>query len=297
MNPQVLKGLPSRRWSLRCALALTVCWAILGTPVLAATEGRLVFGVHPFRPAMELEFMFAPLTAYLSSLLGEPVRLSVSKNYEEHVRRVGEGQVDIAFTDPALYVETVTRYGKMPLLARLETNRVPTFYGVIAVRQDSPTKLLTNLKGERMAFADPRSTSGHIIPRHMFQKAGIQLNDFAEYAFMTNDENVALGVLVGDFDAGAMDHDVFLKYEPRGLRILALTPPISQHLLVARSDLAAKMVETLRNGLLRLKDYPAGGTIMRAVNPRVTALVPVEDAHYDNLRAILRELKAVGVLP
>ncbi len=282
----------------RRALGLGLLCAILAAgPGVGAAEARLVFGVHPYKPAIELEFMFAPLTAYLSSLIGEPVLLSVSKDYEEHVRRVGEGGVDIAFMEPALYVEMADRYGKKPLLARLETERVPTYYGVILVRKDSTIKLLKDLKGRRMAFSDRRSTSGHIIPRHMFARAGVTLADFAEHTFMANHDNVALGVLVGDFDAGAVDEEVFAKYEPRGLRILALTPPISEHLFVAGSGLDPRVVETLRSGLQRLKDVPSGGTIMRAVNPSVTALVPVEDADYDNLRAILNELKEGGVLP
>jgi len=260
-------------------------------------QERLVFAVHPYKPAVELEFMFAPLTAYLSSLTGKPVLLTVSRDYEEHIRRVGEGEADIAFMGPAVYVEMVERYGKKPLLARFETDRVPTYYGVIAINRDSPLGLLKDLKGKRMAFSDRRSTSGHLVPRHMFFKTGISLEDFAEYAFMGNHDNVALGVLVGDFDAGAVKEEVYAKYEHRGLRILALTPPISEYLLVAGTNLPPDAVKSLRDGLQRLKDNPAGGTIMRSMKPSVTALVPVDDSDYDNLRAILGELKDNGIVP
>ena len=57
------------------------------------------------------------------------------------------------------------------------------------------------------------------------------------------------------------------------------------------------MVKSLRDGLQRLKDNPAGGTIMRSMKPSVTALVPVDDSDYDNLRAILGELKDNGIVP
>ena len=131
----------------------------------------------------------------------------------------------------------------------------------------------------------------------MFLNAGVSLEDFSEHTFMANQENVALGVLVGDFDAGAIKEEVFAKYEHRGLRILAITPPISEYLFVAGKSLSPETIESLREGLLLLRDNPAGGTIMRSIKPAVTALVPVNDTDYDNLRAILRELKENGIVP
>ena len=106
-----------------------------------------------------------------------------------------------------------------------------------------------------------------------------------------------LGVLVGDFDVGAVKEEVFTKYEQRGLRILALTPPISEYLFIAGSGLPADTVNKLSSGLLQLKDVPGGGTILRSMKPSVTALVPVNDSDYDNLRGIIKELKAEGLIP
>ena len=114
---------------------------------------------------------------------------------------------------------------------------------------------------------------------------------------MGNQDNVALGVLLGDYDAGAVKEEVFAKYEHRGLRILALTPPISEQLFVSSGTLPPEMVELIRSGLQRLEDTPAGGTILRSMKPSVTALAPAEDSDYENLRSILRELKASGIKP
>ena len=170
----------SRRCIARSRLGrLLACLMVfLATAAEVPARDRLVFEVHPYKTAVELEFMFAPLTSYLSSLIGKPVLLSVSRDYEEHIRRIGEGQADIAFMAPALYVETVARYGKKPLLARFETERIPTYYGVIFVGGDSPIAVMKDLKGTRIAFSDRRSTSGHIVPRHLLHRAGIALEDF-----------------------------------------------------------------------------------------------------------------------
>lgn len=285
---------PAWKYALPCACIFGFLACV--SPGASAAE-RIVFGVYPYKPAIELEFMLSPLTGYLSSLIGKPVLLSISKDFEEHIRRIGEGEVDVAFIGPASYVEMVERYGRKPLLARFETDRVPTYYGVIFVRADSDIEQLKDLRGRRVAFADKRSTSGHIIPRYMFRKAGITLDDLAEHTYVGNHDNVALGVLVGDYDAGAVKEEVFAMYEHRGLRILALTPPISEYLFVASSELPPETVDAIRSGLLKLRDVSAGGPIMRSMNPSATALVPAKDSDYDNLRGIIKELKKGGALP
>ena len=53
----------------------------------------------------------------------------------------------------------------------------------------------------------------------------------------------------------------------------------------------------LRGGILQLGDTPEGGTIMRAMKPSLTSLVPVEDSDYENLRAIIKELRGLGIVP
>ena len=83
-----------KRW----AAALLVSFAVVVCSFSTSpARERLLFGVHPYKPAAELEFMFAPLTAYLSSITGKPVALRVAKSYEEHIDQIGKGKVDIAF--------------------------------------------------------------------------------------------------------------------------------------------------------------------------------------------------------
>jgi len=292
------KGNSGRRAAVSRLIGLfAVLAAVLMPGAVQAAGDRLVVGVHPYLPATRLELMYAPLTAYLSSVAEKAVALNVAKDYGEHITMIGEDRLDVALLDPASYVDMVDRYGHKPLLARFEVARVPTFYGVIIVADQSPIQVLKHLKGKRFAFADRQSATGHLIPRFMFGKAGVSLEDFSEYVYMSNHENVALGVLFGDYDAGAVKQDVYDKYENRGLRILAVTPPVSEHLFVASGALPAAEVDALRDGLQRLKNDTVGGTIMRAMKPTLTALVPVVDEDYDNLRTILHELKESGAGP
>jgi phosphonate transport system substrate-binding protein len=154
---------------------------------------------------------------------------------------------------------------------------------------------LSDLEGKSFAFGDPDSTMSHLVPRYMLIEAGIVVEELAHYEFLRSHHNVVLGVLVGDFQAGAVKEEVFYEYEGRGLKALAWTPEIAEHLFVASKKLPAKTVGSLREAMLALKDEPGGRDVMSSIKQGVTAFVPAQDADYDNLRNILHTLEEHGV--
>ncbi len=274
-----------------CVLLLFM--SLYSTGVTNAEES-LTLGVHPYLPATELVKRFAPLANYLSKKIGQPVTVRVAGNYQEHIDRIGKNKVDIAYMGPASYVKMVDVYGKKPLLARLEINGNPSFQGVIIVRKESTLHTLTDLTGKRFAFGDPDSTMSHLVPRFMLWKAGVDVDKLASYKFLKNHYNVALGVLVGDYDAGAVKEEVFYKYEKRGLKMLAMTPEISEHVFVASNTLPSQKVHALREALYHLKDDKEGKVIMFSIKNSMTGMVPANDEDYDNLRIILQTPEKAG---
>lgn len=271
---------------------LSLCLALPAGAAEPATAEPLILAVHPYLPPKELVTRFTPLAEYLGRELGRPVSVRVGRDYDEHNEAIGKDSVDIAFLGPAPYTRIVARYGKKPLLARLEIKGQPTFRGTIVTRTDSPLRTLAELKGKRFAFGDPNSTMSHLVPEYLLLKAGVRRRDLAHYQFLGAHNNVALAVLAGDFDAGAVKDEVFRDFAPKGLRALSDTPAISEHLFVTRSTFPPELVDPLRQTLLRLRDIPAGTAIMQAINKDMTAMVAVTDSDYDNLRAILRTLES-----
>jgi phosphonate transport system substrate-binding protein len=257
----------------------------------------LILQVHPYLPATEIIERFNPLAEYLSRGIGRPVVVRISVDYKQHIDLVGEDKADVAFLGPASYVSLAGRYLAKPLLARLEIDGKPTFKGAIITAKGSGLLTLSQLKGKRFAFGDPNSTMSHLVPRYLLWKAGVDVKDLAAHTFLHNHHNVALGVLVGTYDAGAVKSEVFYDYEARGLRALAWSQEFSEHLFVASSLLPKPEVDRLRNALLALKGSEEGRKILVKLNERATGLVPVADSDYDNLRTVLRTLRTLGVEP
>jgi phosphonate transport system substrate-binding protein len=110
-----------------------------------------------------------------------------------------------------------------------------------------------------------------------------------------NHENIALGILAGNFDAGAVKEEVFLQYEPRGLRSLARSGPITDHVFIASQDLPGETVQHLRTALLQLSKNEEGRRIIAGMRNDVIDLVPSDERDFDALRAIMNELQQAGV--
>lgn len=278
----------------RCALAALLLIAVLTQPVRA--QDQLVLGIHPYKTSEKLIKAYLPLARYLTRKVDIPVVLKISADYQTHIDAVGRDQLDIAYVGPSSYVKLYDRYGEKPLLARQAVHGKPTFQGKIVVTENSPIRKLAQLKGKRFAFGDPNSTMSHLVPRYVLQSAGITKKDLKRIGFLGSHDNVALAVLAGDFDAGAVKEAVFYKYETKGLRALATTPALSEHLFVTSNKLDPGLIDRLRDAMLTLHRDPEGKQVLVSIKKGITAMVPVENSDYDNLREILGSLKKSGVL-
>ena len=270
---------------------------LLVFPTILMAEDELVLAVHPYQTSSTIVKAFTPLANYLSKALAVKVRLDVSPNYDAHIKRIGNNQVDIAYLGPASYVMLVDKYGRKPILARQVVNGKPYFQGKIIIKAGSPVKSLKDLVGRRFAFGDPESTMSHLVPRYMLINAGVDASKLSGYQFTGSHDNVAVGVLSGDYDAGAVKEEVFYKYRSRGLVDLATTPEIPEHLFVARSDLPERTISALRTAFNRLDQDQQGREILGSIKKGIVAMRMARDSDYDGLRKILNVLSAHGVIP
>ncbi len=279
------------RLVMKVLLAFAICISLCSE---LKADDVLTFAVHPYLSAMELIDRFTPLTEYLEEKADKKIKIEISGDYEEHINRIGENSVHFAYMGPAPYVRMVLNYGKKPILARLEIKGKPYFRGAIIARKGSALTSLADLKGKGFAFGDPNSTMSTLVPKFMLKEAGVDVNDLAGYEFLNNHQNVVLGVLLGNFDAGAVKEEMFILYKKRGLKALAKSPPISEHLFVASSLVPADTIESLREALFDLSKHKKGVQIMNTIKKGMTGFVRAEDFNYNNLRAIMATVNSPG---
>lgn len=273
------------------AALIALSLAVLPTTVSSDHWDSLILAVHPYLPYDELMKRFTPLADYLAREIGRKVEVRIGTDYREHAINIGDGTVDIAYVGPAVYVSVVERYGEHPLLAMIETNGTPDFAGMIIVREDSPVTEIAGLRGKELAFVDPNSTMGFLVPMHILTRDLDKEEVLRNSRFLGSHINVALGVLTGDFEAGAVKEEVFFHYRARGLRELASTPKIPEHLFIARKDLPPEIISELRKTMYGLSESEPGRRIMNMIKKDMTGMVPANDGDFDVLRVILRSLE------
>jgi phosphonate transport system substrate-binding protein len=271
---------------------LLCCIIWFSSPLYAQDKlpESLTLGLLPYLTAGQLTQKYTPLTVYLSKKLHIPVSLEIAKNYDEHIQKVSEDKIDIAFLGGSPYIKIVEKYGKKPLLARYEIHGKPTFHGVIVVAQRSEIKTLQDLIGKKVAFGDANSTLSAQVPTYMLMQAGVPLDKLAEHDHLKNHENVVYGITLGDYSAGALAEEIFTEYQKKGIRVLATSPPISTYVFVANSHLPNSLIEQIRQALLDLKQDPQGQEVLAKIGKEITGFVPVADSDYDNLRDILKSI-------
>ncbi|WP_299438286.1 phosphate/phosphite/phosphonate ABC transporter substrate-binding protein [uncultured Rhodospira sp.] len=274
-------------------LALIMAGAARLAPANATEPEPLSLGFMPYLNAEHLIEKYTPLADYLSDHLDRPVRITVARNYNEHIRLTGEDRLDIAFLGGSPYVVIGERYGLKPLLVRYVFSGKPTFRSVILVDANSGVQSLADLAGKRMAFGNVNSTLSTQVPLYMLMQAGVGLGDLAAATHLRNHENVILGVRFGDFDAGAVAEEVFNEHDDGTIRALALSPDLSTHVFVTRTTMDPALRQTIATALISLRDDPRGPAILGAISPTLTGFAPVRDRDYDLHRTILADVLPV----
>ncbi len=275
---------------LRCYLI--VIMSCLLNPAQAAES--LILGVHPYLQHQEILHRFQPLADYLGERLRTRVSVKVGQDYQSHIDAIGQNRIDIAYLGPVSYVKLLKDYGHKPILGRLEANGKPTFRGHIIVRENSNLQQLNDLIGHSFAFGDPNSTMSSLVPRAMLLQRGIDLAQLRHFRHFNGHDNVALAVLTGDADAGAVKEEVYFKYRSRGLRSLAATPEISEHLFVARSNMSLREIRQISNILQSIDTPNLAERLLTPIKKTANAIVTAAERDYAQLSAMIQLLEQGG---
>lgn len=91
-----------------------------------------------------------------------------------------------------------------PILTTVQTDGSTGYHSIMVARKDSGITKLEDLKGKKLGFADPDSTSGYLVPLVTLPEAigGPVKEFFGETGFGGGHENLVLEVVKGTFDAG-----------------------------------------------------------------------------------------------
>ena len=224
---------------------------------------------------------FGAYQALLEETFRVPVRLFPASDYAGVLQAFSARQIEMSSLGASGYAGAWldTHGGIEPLVVPEESDGSISYISVLVVRADSGITSLGQMRGRSLAWADPNSTSGYLIPRFALRQAGIDVEGgqyFSRTGFAGGHEQGVVAVLQRQYD-GAVTwasgqgseaegysrgnlHAMVEKrmLDMRDLRIIWRSEPIPNGPTAVRTDLPAAFKEDLKLFHLALpKAHPA----------------------------------------
>jgi phosphonate transport system substrate-binding protein len=260
-------------------------------------------GNGPLRFATFLAPNMLPVYRFLAARIGERlgrrVELVVGSSFDQFER----GEADLGVICGLPYVWLADRRPPpveplaAPVLAGDRYGGRPVYYSDVIVRRDSPITCLEDLRGCSWAFNEPASHSGHTVTLHALVRMGARPGFFAGVLEAGFHQRAIRLVDAGAVDAAAIDSQV-LAIERRdhpdlaGLRVVGSFGPSTIQPVVAASRLPRRLKDQVRDLLVSLGDDPTARPLL--AHGLVDRFTPVDDAAYDDIRAMLATIEAAG---
>ncbi|WP_051678464.1 phosphate/phosphite/phosphonate ABC transporter substrate-binding protein [Thiomicrospira pelophila] len=209
----------------------------------------LVLAVPPYEMPSNIQQRFHPLVTHLTEQLNQPVQLYITTSYEDQVKRLANGEVDLAYMGPSSYVKTRDNFPEShPILIAAEA----PYRAALIVHKHSDINHIKQLNGRSFAFGSYHSYSGHYVVRQLLRLNHIYLRDLQFYSFLGRHERAIMSVVHQDFDAAATTEGLAQRFIELGypIRVVATSELLAPTVIVARKNLKPELIQSLRESLL-----------------------------------------------
>jgi phosphonate transport system substrate-binding protein len=278
-------------------------------PAYAGEGQHLTLGRITQEPGKNIDRLNS-MAEYLSAMLApngiDAVNIAIVENPERMAEMLRNGEVDLFSETPFVALDLMEAGLAEPLMREWKKG-VAEYHTIIVARGDGEVRSLEDLRGRKIAFEDPGSTSGYFLPRAALEEAGLSLEklddprstvtgDAVGYSFAEGEINIVAWVNRGLADAGAISNIDWEnpKKAPAQLKesltIIHETQPVIRSLMMVRRTLDAEMKERLASVLARMHETSNGKAALKKYFKvsRYDPLIGQAAAGLDSARRIWR---------
>lgn len=222
---------------------------------------------------------FKPFADYLVRQLAsdgvDKVKVQVARDIPEIAGMLKRQKIDL-FIDSSVTALIVNNLSGSKFLLRRWKKGRGKYRSVIFVNSDSGISRLRDLRNKIIAFEEPFSTSGFILPALEVLRSGLELSQLDDVRsrlasgkvnyVLANDNETQMVWLERDrVAAAAMAEDDFNEYSKNALKpltILFTTPYVPYHVVTYRSGLEAKYVRRIKEVLKSAHETEEGRVVL-----------------------------------
>jgi phosphonate transport system substrate-binding protein len=242
------------------------------------------------------------LMEYLHTQTGYFFTASMPANYIVAIEGFGTSKVDIAMVTTFSYLLAHQKYGATAALKIVRRNGDTCYGGQFLAHVESGIHSIKDLQGKRVAFTDPASGSGYVLPKAMLKRNGIQP---AQEVFAQRHDNVVMMIYQRRVDAGAAYYSapdkrtgalqdaralVIKQYPDVAEKVINIgyTDMIANDPISFRRDFPPAMKAEIVKAMVAFSKSAEGKPVMINLYG-IEGLLPATDADYDGLRTMLKE--------
>jgi len=277
-------------------LAMSLAFAAIANAAECERPSRLRISFVPQGELQDDGAAMKPLFDELERTLRMPVEIITPASYGAVTEGLLAGAVDIARLGPATYVSVrksdpqITPFATLLRMADGFTEgNAAAYYSILIVRQQGPITSIAGLKGKRVALADPESTSGALIPLHVFSRQlGTSLDKyFSRIGYSGNHEQSVAAVLNKEADAAFVASSnlgaliAAGKVKRADVRVLWKSAPIPFDPFVYRGQLCEDIKKKIRAVFFNKKSANMQSTLSAI---HAEQFVAAEDKNYNIIR-------------
>jgi phosphonate transport system substrate-binding protein len=273
------------------------------TAELGTADNPIKLHFVPSVDAKVIEDNSKKFKEYLEKNTPYKYEITIPQSFIAVVEAFGTKRADVAAINTFGYILAHDKYG---VEARMTVIRhgLPTYQSQFIVRADSNIKKIEDLNGKKIAFVEPASASGYLLPLKTLKEKGIKPK---ETVFAGKHDNVVSMVYQGQVDAGATFYSpptknesgveviddarrlVLVQYPDveKKVVILSLSEPILNDPIIFRKEMPEEMKNKIIDSMLAFVATPEGKEAFLAIYG-VTEIKKATDADYDSVRAMLK---------
>lgn len=279
----------------------------------ASSEERprvLRIGWVPNEEDLERRVRFERLVAHLSRRLDMPVELIQTSGYSTAIEAMRARKLDVCSMGPFAYLIAHDKAGAEAIIAPgTLAGEVNSYRSILVVPRNSPLRSMDDVKAKAstltLAWVDPASASGHLVPRAYLESIGIQPErDFKNTIFTLSHLASAMSVKAGNVDLAVVTQNTRQNLINKGrlaeedLRIIWMSAPITNSVTSMRGDFSAAFKKEVQEAYLdfRTGDPESWAKFQKLFVDPSTIWVAAHDRDYDALRELARNVKHLDLL-
>ncbi len=264
---------------------------------LGSEENPIKFYIVPAAEAGGILKNANQLSAWLQKETGLHFKTAVPLSYVAVIEAIGTNRADIAGLSTSSYIIAREKYQVEPMFMTVVDGKA-TYKGQI-VTHVSNLKKMEDIHGKTVAYVDPASASGHLLPAKLFKEKGIVPR---ETVYAGGHDAVVTMVYTKKVDAGATYYNEPENGEPRDARrlvktqfpdvfqkvkVLGYTSEIPNDAFVIRKDFPVEIKDKVIKAIAKWAESAEGRATLKEMT-NGTGLIPAHDKDYDVARRLLQ---------